>query len=140
MTVADIRNVFDIAARAMGAQLTRLNTVASNIANAQSVATREEDAYRAIKPIFAARYAANFRNSGLSTVDVDGLYEVDMAPQKIFQPDHPKANEDGFIFAAAVNTDEELVEMLEASRQYENNLEVVSTLRSLMARTANMGR
>jgi flagellar basal-body rod protein FlgC len=140
MTVAEIRNVFDIAARAMGAQLTRLNTVASNIANAQSVTSNEEDAYRAIKPVFATQYAQNFRNSGLSTVDVVGLYEVDMAPQKIFQPDHPKANEDGFIFAAAVNTDEELVEMIEASRQYENNLEVVSTLRSLMARTANMGR
>lgn len=138
--MAEIRNVFDIAARAMGAQLTRLNTVASNIANAQSVATREEDAYRAIKPIFSASYAANFRNSGLSTVDVDGIYQTDMSPQKIFQPDHPKANEDGFIFAAAVNTEEELVEMIEASRQYENNLEVVSTLRSLMARTANMGR
>ena len=97
MTVAEIRNVFDIAARAMGAQLTRLNTVASNIANAQSVTTREEDAYRAIKPIFAARYAANFRNSGLSTVDVEALYEVKTAPQKIYQPDHPKANGDGFI-------------------------------------------
>jgi flagellar basal-body rod protein FlgC len=140
MIVAEIRNVFDIAARAMGAQLTRLNTVASNIANAQSVATREEDAYRAIKPIFAARYAANFRSSGLSTVDVEGLYETKMAPQKTYQPDHPKANEAGFIFGAAVNTEEELVEMLEAARQYENNLEVVSTLRSLMARTANMGR
>ena len=140
MTVAEIRNVFDIAARAMGAQLTRLNTVASNIANAQSVTTREEDAYRAIKPIFAAQYAANFRNSGLSTVDVEALYEVKTAPQKIYQPDHPKANGDGFIFAAAVDTNEELAEMLEASRQYENNLEVVSTLRSLMARTANMGR
>lgn len=140
MTVAEIRNVFDIAARAMGAQLTRLNTVASNIANAQSVATNEADAYRAIKPVFATQYAKGFKNSGLSTVDVVDLYEVDMAPAKIYQPDHPKANEDGFIFAAAVNTDEELVEMIEASRQYENNLEVVSTLRSLMARTANMGR
>ncbi|WP_375571212.1 flagellar basal body rod protein FlgC [Seohaeicola saemankumensis] len=138
--MTDIRNVFDIAGRAMGAQLTRLNTVASNIANAQSVASREEDAFRAIKPIFATQYAANFRNSGISSVNVVGLSEVDIAPKKIFQPDHPKANEDGFIFAAAVNTDEELVEMLEASRQYENNLEVVSTLRSLMARTVNMGR
>ncbi|MEY3004520.1 MAG: hypothetical protein RLZZ491_1696, partial [Pseudomonadota bacterium] len=80
MTVAEIRNVFDIAARAMGAQLTRLNTVASNIANAQSVTSNEEDAYRAIKPVFATQYAQNFRNSGLSTVDVVGLYEVDMAP------------------------------------------------------------
>jgi flagellar basal-body rod protein FlgC len=140
MTVADIKNVFDIAARAMAAQLTRLNTVASNIANAQSVATKEEDAYRAIKPVFATQYATHFRDTGMATVNVVDLFEVDLAPQKIYQPDHPKANEDGFIFAAAVNTDEELVEMLEASRQYENNLEVVSTLRSLMARTANMGR
>lgn len=138
--MTEIRNIFDIAGRAMGAQLTRLNTVASNIANAQSVASTEDAAFRAIKPVFATQYASNFRNTGIATVDVVGLSEVDIAPNKIFQPDHPKANEDGFIFAAAVNTDEELVEMLEASRQYENNLEVVSTLRSLMARTVNMGR
>lgn len=138
--MTEIRNIFDIAGRAMGAQLTRLNTVASNIANAQSVATTEDAAFRAIKPVFATQYASNFRNTGIATVDVVGLSEVDIVPKKIFQPDHPKANEDGFIFAAAVNTDEELVEMLEASRQYENNLEVVSTLRSLMARTVNMGR
>lgn len=138
--MTEIRNIFDIAGRAMGAQLTRLNTVASNIANAQSVASTEDAAFRAIKPVFATQYASNFRNTGIATVDVVGLSEVDIAPKKTFQPDHPKANEDGFIFAAAVNTDEELVEMLEASRQYENNLEVVSTLRSLMARTVNMGR
>lgn len=138
--MTEIRNIFDIAGRSMGAQLTRLNTIASNIANAQSVASTEDDAYRAIKPVFATQYASNFRNTGIATVDVVGLSEVDYAPHKIFQPDHPKANENGFIFAAAVNTDEELVEMLEASRQYENNLEVVSTLRSLMARTVNMGR
>ncbi len=138
--MTEIRNIFDIAGRSMGAQLTRLNTIASNIANAQSVASTEDGAYRAIKPVFATQYASNFRNTGIATVDVVGLSEVDYAPHKIFQPDHPKANENGFIFAAAVNTDEELVEMLEASRQYENNLEVVSTLRSLMARTVNMGR
>lgn len=138
--MTEIRNIFDIAGRSMGAQLTRLNTIASNIANAQSVASTEDAAYRAIKPVFAAQYASSFRNTGIATVDVVGLSEVDYAPQKVFQPDHPKANENGFIFAAAVNTDEELVEMIEASRQYENNLEVVSTLRSLMARTVNMGR
>jgi len=55
-------------------------------------------------------------------------------------PEHPQANEEGFIFNAAVNVEEELVEMLEASRQYQNNIEVVSTLRSLMMRTINMGK
>lgn len=138
--MTEIRNVFDIAGRAMGAQLIRLNTVASNIANAQTITSTEDAAFRAIKPVFATQYASNFRNTGIATVDVVGLSEVDYSPQKVYQPDHPKADENGFIFAAAVNTDEEMVEMLEASRQYENNLEVVSTLRSLMARTVNMGR
>ena len=55
-------------------------------------------------------------------------------------PEHPQANEEGFIFNAAVNVEEELVEMLEASRQYQNNIEVVSTLRNLMMRTINMGK
>ena len=55
-------------------------------------------------------------------------------------PEHPQANEEGFIFNAEVNVEEELVEMLEASRQYQNNIEVVSTLRSLMMRTINMGK
>ena len=55
-------------------------------------------------------------------------------------PDHPKANEGGYIFNAAVNIEEEMVEMLEASRQYQNNIEVISTLRALMIRTINLGK
>ena len=60
--------------------------------------------------------------------------------EKSYQPGHPKADEDGFIYTAAVNVDEELVEMLEASRQYENNVEMVTTLRGLMMRTISMGK
>lgn len=138
--MSEINNVFDVAARAMSAQMTRLNTVASNLANVNSVSDSVEGAYKALRPVFEAQYDEKVNSSGLSTVEVNGVVELDREPQKIYSPGHPKAGEDGYIYRAAVNSDEEMVEMLEASRQYQNNLEVVSTLRSLMMRTVNMGR
>ncbi len=138
--MAGVNNIFDIAGRAMSAQMTRLNTVASNIANARSVAGSREEAYQAIKPLFETEYANHAQTSGIATVNVLGIVEADREPSKIFQPDHPKADEEGYVWGAAVDVEEEMVEMLEASRQYQNNLEVVSTLRSLMMRTVNMGR
>ena len=85
-------------------------------------------------------YADDLERSGVSSVDVVDIVAVDREPEKVYQPGHPKADKDGYIFMAAVNTEEELVEMLEASRQYENNVEVVSTLRGLMMRTISMGK
>ena len=137
--MADIKNIFDIAARGMSAQMVRLNTVASNLANARSVASTEAEAYRAIKPVFSTLYADDLERSGVASVDVVDIVAVDREPEKVYQPGHPKADKDGYIFMAAVNTEEEMVEMLEASRQYENNVEVVSTLRGLMMRTISMG-
>ena len=61
-------------------------------------------------------------------------------PERVFMPSHPEADQEGFVFRAAVDENEEMVEMLEASRQYQNNVEVVSTLRSLMMRTISMGK
>ena len=138
--MSGIDNIFDIASRAMSSQMTRLNTVASNISNARTVAGSKEEAYQAIKPLFETEFASHARNSGIATVNVKGIVEVDREPSKIFQPDHPSADADGYVWGAAVDVEEEMVEMLEASRQYQNNLEVVSTLRSLMMRTVNMGR
>ena len=138
--MSDIKNIFDIAARGMSAQMLRLNTVASNLANARSVASTEADAYRAIKPIFRTLYADNLEKTGVASVDVVDIVAVDRAPEKIFQPGHPKADQEGYNYVAAVDQEEEMVEMLEASRQYENNVEVVSTLRGLMMRTINMGK
>jgi flagellar basal-body rod protein FlgC len=65
---------------------------------------------------------------------------INRQPEKVFMPEHPKADDDGFIYNAAVNVEEEMVEMLEASRQYQNNIEVISTLRALMMRTIQMGK
>jgi flagellar basal-body rod protein FlgC len=127
--MADIKNVFDIAARSMSAQMVRLNTVASNLANSRSVASSEAEAYRAIKPVFKTIYADDLQKSGVASVDVVDIVSIDRAPDK-----------DGYIYTAAVDTEEEMVEMLEASRQYENNVEVISTLRGLMMRTINMGK
>ncbi len=138
--MAGIENIFDVAGRAMSAQMTRLNTVASNIANARSVSGSAEEAYQAIKPVFETEYATHAKNSGIATVNVQSIVRADREPTKVYQPEHPKADDEGFVWGAAVDVEEEMVEMLEASRQYQNNIEVVSTLRSLMMRTVNMGR
>ena len=138
--MSDIKNIFDIAARGMSAQMVRLNTVASNLANSRTVASSDAEAYKAIKAVFKTVYADDVQRTGVSSVDVDEIIEVDRPAEKSFQPGHPKADKDGFIYTAAVNVEEEMVEMLEASRQYENNVEMVSTLRGLMMRTINIGK
>lgn len=136
--MTDIRNVFDVGARALSAQMVRMNTVASNLANAGSVAATPEDAFRAMRPVFETEYAR--AEEGLSTATVADVVMLDREPQKVFRPDHPAADAEGFVYAAAVNTEEEMVEMVEASRQYQNTLETMSTLRALMARTMQMGQ
>ena len=138
--MSDIKNIFDIAARGMSSQMVRLNTVASNLANSRTVASSDAEAYKAIKAVFKTVYADDVQRTGVSSVDVDEIVEGDRPAEKSFQPGHPKADKDGFIYTAAVNVEEEMVEMLEASRQYENNVEMVSTLRGLMMRTINMGK
>ena len=138
--MSDLKNIFDIAGRGMSAQMLRLNTVASNLANARSVASSEAEAYRAIKPVFSTLYADDLEKSGVASVDVVDIVAVDRQPNKVYQPGHSKADAEGYIYTAAVDAEEEMVEMLEASRQYENNVEVVSTLRGLMMRTISMGK
>lgn len=133
-------NVFDVSARAMNAQMLRLNTVASNMANMNSVSTTEEGAYRPMRTVFETHYADQVQRSGIATVDVTDVVQLDRDPMQSFQPDHPLANEEGYVFQSAVNPDEEMVEMMEATRQYQNTLEVVSTLRNLMSKTARMGQ
>lgn len=136
--MTDIRNVFDVGARAMAAQMVRMNTVASNLANAGTVATKPEDAFRALRPVFEAEYSRV--NEGLASANATEVVMLNRQPEKQFRPDHPAADAEGFVYAAAVNTEEEMVEMVEASRQYQNTLETMSTLRALMARTLQMGQ
>ncbi len=138
--MAGINNIFDVAGRSMSAQMVRLNTIASNLANAGNISGDQDTAYRAMKPIFETTYAANVKQSGISTTEVAGITTTDRLPERMYMPNHPLADDDGFVYAAAVNVEEEFVEMLEAKRQYQNNVEVVSTMRALMMRTINMGK
>ena len=138
--MADINNVFDISGRAMAAQLVRLNTIASNLANAGNLASSEDEAYRSLKPVFETKYADEVRKNGIATAQAVDIVESNRLPEKLYLPDHPSADDDGFVYSAAVNIEEEYVEMMEASRQYQNNVEVITTLRTLMIRTISMGK
>ena len=135
-----IKNIFDVSGRAMAAQMIRLNTVASNLANANNISSTSEGAYRPLKPIFRTIYSDKLHDNGIASVDAINVKELNRGPERVYMPDHPKANEDGYVFNAAVNVEEEMVEMLEASRQYQNNIEVISTLRALMVKTINIGK
>ena len=137
--MAGIKNIFDVAGRSMSAQMVRLNTIASNLANSGNISGSQDTAYVAMKPIFETTYAANVKDSGISTTQVAGITTTDRLPERMYMPNHPLADDDGFVYAAAVNVEEEFVEMLEAKRQYQNNVEVVSTIRALMMRTINLG-
>ena len=138
--MSEIKNIFDISGRAMAAQLIRLNTVASNLANAGNIAGSEEEAYKAIKPVFETKFAENAKLSGLATVDAVDIEQINTPAEKSYMPEHPQADKEGYVYKAAVNVDQEMVEMMEAGRQYQNNIEVISTIRALMMRTLNLGK
>ena len=138
--MAEIKNVFDIAGRAMASQMVRLNTVASNLANAGTISGSKEEAYKSLKPVFETQFAEAIESNGVSTVDVVGIEAITRDPERVFMPNHPSADGDGYVYRAAVDENEEMIEMVEASRQYQNNIEVISTLRGLMMRTINMGK
>ena len=138
--MAEIKNVFDIAGRAMASQMVRLNTVASNLANAGTISGSKEEAYKSLKPVFETQFSKAIKSNGVSTVDVVGIEAVTRDPERVFMPNHPSADGEGYVYRAAVDENEEMIEMVEASRQYQNNIEVISTLRGLMMRTINMGK
>lgn len=132
-------SIFDISGRAMSAQLLRLNTTASNLANAGSVASSEKAAFRARKPVFETHFdqASGGANA---TVDVVEIVQSNATPVKRYEPGHPMADKQGFIYEAAVDQTQEMVELLEASRQYQNNVEVIQTAKSLMLGTLKLGQ
>lgn len=136
----EIRNVFDVGARALTAQMQRLNTTASNIANAGAVAGSADEAFRPLRPVFNTAFSAAMGDGVLAAPEVEQVVQLDREPIRERRPESPKADKDGFVYISPVNADEEMVEMVEASRQYQNVLDTLSTLRGLMARTLKMGQ
>jgi flagellar basal-body rod protein FlgC len=136
--------VFDIAGSGMAAQSVRLNTVASNLANAESVSGDAKTAYKARHPVFeAVRAQAGASQNGVdpsAAVKVLGIVEDQRAPEMRYQPGNPLANSEGYVFAPNVNVVEEMVDMISASRAYQNNVEVMNTSKELMLATLRLGQ
>jgi flagellar basal-body rod protein FlgC len=137
MTMAQPMNVFDIAGRAMSAQLLRLNTTASNLANAGGIAGSEAEAYRTMKPVFRTSFD---KATGMATVDVERIVTAGATPAKRHDPSHPLADADGNVFESAVDETRELVDMLETARHYQNNVEVMQAAKSLILDTLKLGK
>ena len=129
--------IFQVAGRAMSAQLVRMNTTASNLANAGGTTGSAETAYKTMKPVFRTSFD---KLSGMSTVDVERVVTAGEAPTKRYDPDNPMADKDGNIFEAAVDETREMVDMMETARSYQNNIEVMNTAKSLIIDTLKLGR
>jgi flagellar basal-body rod protein FlgC len=131
--------IFDIAGAGMSAQSVRLNTVASNLANADSISGSVAGVYRARHPVFQASAAPADDPTGAS-VEVRGIVESQAAPERRYDPASPLADGNGYVYAPNVNTVEEMVDMISASRSYQNNVEVMNTARSMMLATLKLGQ
>ena len=132
--------VFDVAGSAMHAQSVRLNVTASNLANAGSVHGDPAMVYRARQPVFTAFGEALDREQGIAGVRVRGIVESGQPLTMLHQPDHPDADENGNVWQSNVNTVEEMVNMISASRSYRNSVELMNTAKELLLQTLALGR
>ncbi|MGC3979868.1 MAG: flagellar basal body rod protein FlgC [Steroidobacteraceae bacterium] len=133
-------NIFDIAGSGMSAQTVRLNTTASNLANADSVASSADAAYKARHPVFKAVQAAIGDTSQGQSVQVTGISQNQAKGEARYEPGNPLANADGYVYGSNVNVVEEMVDMISASRSYQNNVEVMNTSKELMLATLKLGQ
>lgn len=128
-----------IAGSAMTAQSTRLNTVASNLANAGSVASSEAEAYKARKPVFAAVMGASTLQSVGAPVQVLDVLETTEAVRKVHEPENPVADAGGYVYYSNVNSVAEMTDMMAASRAFETNVEVLGRVRSMQQSLLKLG-
>lgn len=133
-------NIFDIAGTGMSAQSVRLNTVASNLANSDNVSGSEAEAYRAKQPVFEEILAsARDEGAAMGGVKVVNISESSAPIQTRYIPGHPLADKNGYVYGSNVNPIEEMVNMISASRSYQNNVEVLNTSKEMLLRTLSLG-
>jgi flagellar basal-body rod protein FlgC len=132
--------VFDIAGSGMSAQMLRLNTIASNLANADTIATNENDVYQARHPIFESVMQDMGGADDVATVRVREIMQEQTMAIPLYRPNHPLANDEGFVFSPAIDSISEMADMISASRSYQNNIEVLSTVKEMTLRTLQMGQ
>ncbi len=130
--------IFDIAGSALSAQSVRLSTVASNLANADAVGSDPDSVYKARMPVFAAALEAGRDDS--AGVQVLGVVESQAAAEKRYEPGHPLADAEGFVYAPNVNVVEEMVNMISSARSYQSSVEMMNTAKELALSTLRLGR
>jgi flagellar basal-body rod protein FlgC len=136
-------NVMDIAGSALSAQSLRLNTTASNMANADSISSSINQTYRARHPVFAtmvddAMMAFEGDSAGTG-VSVKGIIESKAQVRSVYRPEDPMADENGYIYMPNINMVEEMANMMSATRSYQMNIEVANASKTLMQQTLQMG-
>lgn len=145
-----LSNSFNIAGSGMTAQSIRLNTTASNLANAQSVSSSIDETYRARKPVFQTLQQQMYETRDFRQVDVDSdvgngvkvaaIVEKDDPLDIRYEPTHPMADEEGYVYYPNVNVVEEMADMMSASRSFQVNVEVFNTTKTLMQKTLQLGK
>ena len=135
---------FDIAGSGMAAQSVRLNTTASNLANAESVSGDPNTVYKPRHPVFEAvrqqlAAGAQAQDSG-AAVRVSGIYESQAPATQRYEPGNPLADANGYVYEPSVNSVEEMVNMISASRSYQNDVEVMNTSKELLLATLRLGQ
>jgi flagellar basal-body rod protein FlgC len=132
-------NVFDVSGTGMSAQSIRLNTTASNIANANSVSSSIEETYKARHPVFAAEMT-KAQSAQAQGVNVLGIVESD-APLKVeHNPNHPMADSNGYIYKPNVSVVEEMANMISASRAYQTNVQIADAAKQMLSKTLQLGQ
>lgn len=129
-------NIFNVSGSAMSAQAQRLNTVASNLANADSATSATGEAYRAKQVVFQAVPTAG----GATGVQVQQVIEDPSPLKQVYDPKHPMADDKGYVSMPNVNVVDEMVNMLSASRSYQSNVETMNAAKSLLLKTLTIGQ
>ncbi len=133
-------NIFNVSGSAMSAQSVRLNTVASNLANADVVASSKDKIYRSRQPVFAAVMQGLNDQQVSIPVRVAGIVQSQAQGVAQYQPANPKADKNGYVYKSNVNTIEAMTNMMAASRAYQNNVDVFNTSKRLLLKTLNLGK
>jgi flagellar basal-body rod protein FlgC len=134
--------IFDMAGSGLSAQSLRLNTIASNMANAESISSSPDTAYRARNPVFAAVFDqfATPTQQATASVAVKGVVESEAPNMPSYEPNNPLADEEGYVYRSNVNIAEEMANMISASRSYKSNVEVMNTAKQLILATLKLGQ
>ena len=131
-----LMKILNVSSSAVMAQSQRLNVVASNLANADSVAGPDGQAYKARQVVFQSQTGMD----GVAGVRVSNIVEDSAPGKRTFDPKHPMADQEGYVTASNVNPVEEMVNMISASRSYQNNIEIMNTAQQLMTKTLQLGQ